>query len=173
MTYELVTAKTNASTELLLLIDFKIVSRWPSDYLLIEEVIKKDGKFTGDLRDWDNQVAAGHDLSDYQTDYDNDVLQLERVLVVQCTAAEFGSNYDITTAKYRKSGSTLESVLLPDYDGSLSLKDYAECWGTIDLNSVTWFWDKKSGSPKLSHGEEIMDLKIFASSEGEFLCNGN
>lgn len=173
MHYQLVTAKTETTRELLLMVDHKIVSQWPSDYLVIEDVIKEDGKFTGDLRGWENQLENGRDLSQCQADYDNDVLELERLLAVQCTAADFLANYDIATVLYRKKELSFDSFLVPDYDGSLSLKDYADCWGTIDLNSVTWFWDKKSGKPKLSHGEDIFDLKLFANPEGEFSCNAN
>jgi hypothetical protein len=66
MTYKLVEAKSNATTEYFLLIDDQIVSRWA-------ELTSND---YGDLCDWDNQDQAGIDLTDYQTDIDNGTYEL-------------------------------------------------------------------------------------------------
>jgi hypothetical protein len=58
MTYKLIAAINNGGTDYLLLIDDKVVSRW---------AVLESQDF-GDLADWDNQAAAGADLSDYQDD---------------------------------------------------------------------------------------------------------
>jgi len=60
-TYKLIAATNNNGTDHLLLINDKVVSRWAE--LTTNEVTN--------LEDWDNQAAAGHDLSDYQADLDN------------------------------------------------------------------------------------------------------
>jgi hypothetical protein len=60
MSHKLIEAKTNGSTDYLLLIDDRVVSRWA----------ELDSQDFGDLSDWDNQAAAGADLSDYQADLD-------------------------------------------------------------------------------------------------------
>lgn len=63
MNYKLIIAKTNGGSDLLLLIDSKVVSRWPHDGKLPQSV--------DNLTSWDNQAAAGANLSDYQADLDN------------------------------------------------------------------------------------------------------
>lgn len=61
MTYELLKAETNGTTNYLLTRDGKVISRWPT--LCI------DGGVTG-LNEFDAQVDAAADLSDYQDDLD-------------------------------------------------------------------------------------------------------
>lgn len=60
MIYKLIAAKTNGGTDYLLLIDDQVASRWA--VLESQEL--------GNLADWDNQVASGVDLSDYQSSLD-------------------------------------------------------------------------------------------------------
>jgi hypothetical protein len=62
-TMQLIIGKTNGGSDLLLLINNKVVSRWPYAGKMPQSV--------DHLTSWDNQAASGHDLSDYQTDLDN------------------------------------------------------------------------------------------------------
>lgn len=59
--YTLVRATTNGTTDYLLLVDDKVVSRWPH--------LDDPSDLTG-LADWDNQRDAGVDLGDYQAALD-------------------------------------------------------------------------------------------------------
>lgn len=63
-TYELLKADTNGTTDYLLTRDGVVISRWAE---LERPVSNKE--YSG-LDLWDDQVAAGADLSDYQADLD-------------------------------------------------------------------------------------------------------
>jgi hypothetical protein len=82
MRYELIAAKTNSGTDYLMTRDGQVVSRWAD----ISEPAKWDRlsreTVYDDLDKWDDQAAAGADLSDYQAnldagDYDVEVLAVE------------------------------------------------------------------------------------------------
>lgn len=152
---QLITAKTNATTELLLLIDDRIVSRWP--YEGMSQLIM-------DLRDWDNQAETGADLSDYQADYDSGVLELDQVLAEQCDLQEFWLEFELESLWFVSHGYPAGCEITEDIHESIDfLGDLSDYWGSVS-NSDTWAWDGDSGVPVDERGNDIVNLKAFAKS---------
>ena len=82
MKTQLIAAKTNGGTDYLLLKDGQVVSRWAELTGGVEwDRLGRCYVYT-DIADWDDQSAAGHDLSDYQDDLDAGRLGVE-VLAVE------------------------------------------------------------------------------------------
>ena len=149
MCHQLVTAKTNATTELLLLIDDKIVSQWP--YEPVAHI--------GDLRDWDNQSDYGRDLSDLQADFDAGRLELDQVLSEQCDLQDFWSKFELDSLWFVSHGYPAGCEITEDIHESLSfLGDVSDYWGKIS-DSDTWGWDGDSGEPIDERGNTIVNLK--------------
>lgn len=149
---QLITAKTNAATELLLLIDDKIVSQWP--YEPVAHI--------GDLRNWYNQAETGADLSDYQADYDSGVLELDQVLAEQCDLQDFWSKFELDSLWFVSHGYPAGCEITEDIHESVDfLGDLSDYWGTVS-NSDTWTWDCDSGVPVDERGNDIVNLKAFA-----------
>ena len=150
--YQLVIAKTNATTELLLLVDFKIVSQWP--YSPVAHI--------GDLRDWDNQAEMGNDLSDYQADYDSGVLELDQVLSEQCDLQDFWSKFELDSLWFVSHGHPAGCEITEDIHESVDfLGDLSGYWGTVS-NNDTWAWDGCSVEPTDERGNTIVNVKAFA-----------
>lgn len=150
---QLITAKTNATTELLLLIDDKIVSQWP--YEPVAQLI-------GDLRDWDNQSDCGRDLSDYQADFDAGRLELDQVLSEQCDLQEFWSEFELESLWFVSHGYPAGCEITEDIHESVDfLGDLSGYWGTVS-NNDTWAWDGCSVEPTDERGNTIVNLKAFA-----------
>ena len=151
--YQLVIAKTNATTELLLLVDFKIVSRWTYEPI---------AQYIGDLRDWDNQAEMGNDLSDYQADFDAGRLELDQVLAEQCDLQDFWSKFELDSLWFVSHGYPAGCEITEDIHESVDfLGDLSDYWGTVS-NSDTWTWDCDSGVPVDERGNDIVNLKAFA-----------
>lgn len=156
MLCQLITAKTNATTELLLLIDDRIVSRWPD---------KTTTTYIGDLRDWDNQAQAGADLSDYQADYDAGRLELDQVLAEQCDLQEFFAEFEIESLWFVSHWFFNGYEITKDIRKNLGFLGDLSCyWGRI-RNTDTWDWDGSSAvRPTDQCGNKIDSLKAFAKS---------
>lgn len=153
---QLITAKTNAKTELLMLVDDKIVSQWP--YEPVTHLI-------GDLRDWDNQSDHGRDLSDYQADYEAGRLELDQVLAEQCDLQEFVAEFDLKSFSFVSHWFFNGYEITKDIRKNLGFLGDLSCyWGRIK-NSDTWDWDGFSAvRPTDQCGNEIGGLKAIAKS---------
>jgi hypothetical protein len=165
MNYKLIAATSNGGTDYLLLIDDKVVSRW---------AVLESQDF-GDLCDWDNQAAAGADLSDYQDDLDAGRYDEAKVLCEQATLLDFWnkSESEVEAIWFVSTGQPAGKTLFHNTDTEdpedyCDLNEAIEFLGDLDQYSgevskdgKTWAWDGKSGEPTDWHRNTIQNLKAF------------
>jgi hypothetical protein len=163
--HQLAIAKSNNSTDLLLLVGDKIASRWaydPADPAL---------KSIGDLRDWDNQAAAGADLSGYQADLDSGSLEITEVVSSQCDLLEWMEQNEIKSYWLVSHGYPtglevdFEDFDVSDFEHALEfIEDASDYWGEVDTD-MNWSWDCRSGQPVDDRLNTIVNLKFYTEKQ--------